>query len=100
MEGLQITSVPLGKGCDITLSQAVYSKLVSEIGLPPLNVLSYKRICLNGLMLYSATFSRVYMRNITVTQLNTMTWRVRTITLDAFDIFIWLENVAVKIMPV
>ena len=58
-----LTSVPLGKGCDITLSQAVYAKLVSEIGFPPLNVLSYKRIRLNGSVLYSSTYSRVFMRN-------------------------------------
>ena len=43
-----LTCVPLGKGSDITMSQAFYSKLVSEIGFPPLNVLSYKRIRLNG----------------------------------------------------
>ena len=36
-----LTSVPLGKGCDITLSQAVYSKLLSEIGFSSLNVQSY-----------------------------------------------------------
>ena len=89
-----LTSVRFGKGCDITLSQAVYSKLVSAIGFPPLNELSYTIICLNSSVLYSSTYSRVYMRKSTLS--NTMTWRVRNINLDAVVTFSWLEKVAVK----
>lgn len=55
--------VPIGSGCKVTLTQDIYSKLVSEISFPPASVFSYKRVSLSGSVLCSSMYSRVYMRN-------------------------------------